>query len=89
MAGVKFSVNREAVREQAGVLLGELEASTLSPLEGLTVIESLYSLLLLRGMDACNGDQAMIEQARALALRSLDRMQSRCLAYPARVEDRS
>lgn len=85
----KITMRREKVAEAAKGIMEYLEASGLQPLEGLTAVESVYSLLLLRGMDAANGHAQTIDTAKHVALRSLNRMESRVLAWPARVEDRS
>lgn len=86
-------LRRDEIQRVSGELMAHLEESGLSPIEGFTAVEALYSLLLLRGMDAAaktTGSNEQLEnEARQLALRSLARMQSRVLAWPARVEDRS
>ena len=82
------TLRRDQINEAAKAILEGLEASGLMPLEGLTAVESVYALLLLRGMDAAQGHQKTIDAARHVALRSLNRMESRVLAWPARTEDR-
>lgn len=83
------TLRREQIATAAQGILDGLKDAGLMPMEGLTAVESVYALLLLRGMDAAQGHKQTIDAARHVALRSLNRMESRVLAWPARVEDRS
>jgi len=83
------TLRREKIGEAATTIMDGLAASGLMPMEGLSAVEAVYALLLLRGMDAAQGHQKTIDDARHVALRSLSRMESRVLAWPARIEDRS
>ncbi len=85
----KAAMQRENIEKASRDMMALLEESKLTPIEGLTAVEALYSLLLLRGMDAAGQDTRLANTAKEVALRSLDRMSSRVLAWPARVEDRS
>ena len=82
------TMSREKIAEAAKGIMEYLEAAGIAPMEGLTAVEAVYSLLLLRGMDAANGHAQTIDTARHVALRSLNRMESRVIAWPARIEDR-
>lgn len=85
---VKKSMSRSDIERVSREMLELLEASGLSPLEGLTAVEALYSLLLLRGMDAAAGNLKVSDAAREVALRSVNRMASRIIAWPARTADK-
>jgi hypothetical protein len=89
MTATKHTMSRDRIEKASRDMMALLEESGLSPVEGLTAVEALYSLLLLRGMDAAGAGTPLANTAKELALRSLDRMSSRVLAWPARVEDRS
>lgn len=85
----KRTMSRDRIEGASRDMMALLEASGITPIEGLTAVEALYALLLLRGMDAAGAGTPLANTAKELALRSLDRMSSRVLAWPARVEDRS
>ena len=80
-------MRRDDIEKAAKDIMALLETSGLQPMEGLVAVESLYATLLLRGMDA-TADPRLQETARKVALRSLTRMKTRVLAWPARSEDR-